>query len=170
MAAGVGGKDGIIGKGDVVGDLHRVKEEIDQFGLSEAEESSRPSAPSAAAPGRGRIKDILSDPSLSIEDKIQLVLELMTEDLDGSIEGVMEQIAAKQDELAGIKDTAAASEKKEDKAIAKKESAANRSIEQLNLKLQKLTERRKQMFDLMTTMSGKFNEMAKAAIQNLARA
>jgi hypothetical protein len=40
-------------------------------------------------------------------------------------------------------------------------------MHELNLRLQRLMEKRKAMFDLMSNMSSKFHEMAKTAISNL---
>ena len=72
----------------------------------------------------------------------------------------MNQLADAQDQQASVKDS---------KGSAAAEAKASRGVEQLQLKLQKLMERRKQTFDLMSNISEKFNEMAKTAIQNLGR-
>jgi hypothetical protein len=43
-------------------------------------------------------------------------------------------------------------------------------MQMLQFRIQRAVERRSQMFQLMSTLSEKFNEMAKVAIQNLGRA
>ena len=100
------------------------------------------------------MRAILDDPTLSHEDKIQLMLQQMSDGLDADI---VDTLSAQDSAKTG-------GTSQSDQVKAQKDS------EQLQLKLQKLMERRKQMFDLMTNMSEKFNEMSKAAIQNMARA
>ena len=153
MAAHVGGKDGIIGKGDVLGDLHQVDSDIAKYGLPRPEQGPRPVS-EAKGPNGARVREILDDPSLSLEDKIQLMLQQISDGLDKDI----------LDTLSAQDSAKASGSGQADQVKAQKDS------EQLQLKLQKLIERRKQMFDLMTNMSEKFNEMSKAAIQNMARA
>ena len=77
------------------------------------------------------------------------------------IRTLVDQVAAlRQDEAVLGTSTA---EKKE---AAKIQS----SLHDLQFRLQELTERRKQMFELMTNLSSKEHEMARAAIANLGRA
>ena len=75
------------------------------------------------------------------------------------MQGVGEQLAEKR---AGTKQD----DKEGQKALAK----SQQNLELLQQRMQRAVERRKQMYDLMSNMSSKFNEMAKTAIQNLARA
>jgi len=154
MAAGAGGKDALIGKGDVVSDLKRVDDEIARSGTGVT--GSTTLSPEFSARAR---QDILSDPSLGIEEKIQLLLESITESTDNEMLGVMGEMDRLAKQKADLKDP-----------NGKEAQDAARSMEKLQLRLQKLVERRKQMFDLMSNMSEKFNEMAKTAIQNMARA
>lgn len=161
-AAGVGFVDGRVGRDDVRAALAQVR----------AERCATP-APSAPCPppspgagggcwgpgGAGGIRDILNDPSLSIEEKLQLVLARLMEGTDDQILSTMDELAQAQARKAGL-----ASDDKEGLA------QAQRGEELINMRLQKLIERRKQMFELMSNLSEKFNEMAKTAIQNLARA
>ena len=95
---------------------------------------------------------------MSIEEKLQAILMALTANVDDEMLKVMDDLAAAQDKQAGIANTP-----ENQKAI----SDAKRSVEMLNLRLQNLMEKRKAMFDLMSNMSTKFNEMAKTAINNL---
>lgn len=187
--AGKGGRvDGTISQADVQKALKKVNEDIALYGVRQPT-SSAPSAPAPApstpppvcgspppgepstpvqttpapapkppAGGEGSgVSDILNNPHMSMEEKIQAILMLITRDTDDEILGVMQEMASVRGERANQKDPARS---------AKLET----TMEQLNLKLQKLMEKRKQMFDLMSTVSSKFNEMAKMAIQNMGRA
>jgi hypothetical protein len=128
-------------------------------------ETAPPTAPAPRPPpcgGRtGGVSDIINNPYMSMEEKLQTILALITQDTDDEILGVMQEMASVRDERATL-----GTEQKDRQRAAKLET----TMEQLNLRLQKLMERRKQMFDLMSTLSSKFNEMAKVAIQNLGRA
>jgi hypothetical protein len=106
----------------------------------------------------GKVRDIVNNPHLSIEEKLQAILMALTENVDGEVLKVMDDLAAAQDRQAGLANTP-----ENQKAL----SDAKRSVEMLNLRLQNLMEKRKAMFDLMSNMSTKFNEMAKTAINNL---
>ncbi|HZH04897.1 MAG TPA: hypothetical protein VEY30_14015, partial [Myxococcaceae bacterium] len=96
---------------------------------------SEPSRPSGSP-----TRSILNDPCLSTEEKIQALLGRISDNTDAEILEVMEEMARVSDEQAGVSGSDAAAQKKNTKL--------NSSMEQLQLKLQKLTERRKQMFDL----------------------
>lgn len=122
------------------------------------------------------ISSILHNPAMSIEDKIEALTQQLMGSIDHQIEDVMGQMATMQD-----KDDAASSaitqSKGDPKGGAQAGAAAQqqhqelqRGMEQLQAQLQKLMERRNQMFTLQTTMSEKFNEMAKMALQNMGRA
>lgn len=123
--------------------------------------SPPPSAPSPTPGGGGSLSDIIHNPHMSLEEKLQAILMLITRDTDEELLGVMQDMASLREERAGL-----GTDKKDQALAAKLET----TMEQLNLRLQKLMEKRKQMFDLMSTLSSKFNEMAKLAIQNLGRA
>ena len=106
-----------------------------------------------------QISQILGDSSMSIEEKIEAVLMLIEQNLDDQIGDTMQKMADGQ--------TKSASTDPKDKAAAEKNQNGQ---EQLNQKLQQLMERRKSMFDLMSNIDSKFNEMSSLAIQNLGKA
>lgn len=107
------------------------------------------------------MSSILNNPHMSVEEKIQAILMLITRDTDDEILDVMQQMASARGERAGLGT---------DEAAKAREAKLETTMQELNLRLQKLMEKRKQMFDLMSTISSKFNEMAKMAIQNMGRA
>lgn len=178
--AGKGGRtDGTISTTDVQAALTKVNQDIAQFGVRSQPRSSAPAtstpatptheaspatpAPSSSgvsspSPVGGKVRDIINNPHLSIEEKLQAILMALTENVDGEMLKVMDDLAAAQDKQAGLSNTP-----ENQKAI----TDAKRSVEMLNLRLQNLMEKRKAMFDLMSNMSTKFNEMAKTAINNL---
>ncbi|ADO74250.1 hypothetical protein [Stigmatella aurantiaca] len=107
----------------------------------------------------GDLRGILDNPHMGMEEKLQAILMAITRDTDDELLGVMSEMASLREERAtlGSRDQARAAK-------------LDTSMEQLSLRLQKLMEKRKQMFELMSTLSSKFNEMAKTAIQNMGRA
>ncbi|GMU09668.1 hypothetical protein [Corallococcus caeni] len=108
--------------------------------------------------GGSRARDIVDNPNMSIEQKVQALLMGITEDTDSELLDVMNEMASAREERAtlGTSDS--------DKARGAK---LDTSMQELELRLQTLMEKRKAMFDLMSNMSSKFNEMAKTAISNL---
>lgn len=126
-----------------------------------AEPRARAPSSSRRQPARGKEpgpKDLINDPRLSIEEKVQALLMGITKDLDGELLKVMDELAIAQGERVGM-----TTQKGKEKELADKD----RNIEFLQLRLQKLVEKRKMMFDLMSNMSAKYNEMAKTALSNL---
>jgi hypothetical protein len=107
------------------------------------------------------VTDIINNPNMSLEEKLQAILTLITQDTDDEILDVMKEMASAREERAKLGT---------DQSSRAREAKLETTMEQLNLRLQKLMEKRKQMFDLMSNISSKFNEMAKQAIQNLGRA
>jgi hypothetical protein len=174
--AGKGGKtDGTISTTDVQAALTKVNQDIAQYGVRVPPRTSTPTAPAPSTPTSctpasgssgastpskvgGTVRDILNNPSMSIEEKLQAILMALTANVDDELLQVMDDLAAAQDKQAGLANTP-----ENQKAL----SDAKRGVEMLNLRLQNLMEKRKAMFDLMSNMSTKFNEMAKTAINNL---
>jgi hypothetical protein len=190
MSAGWAIKDGIVGMADVDKELARVEQDIRRYGLPPSNKTSGPSqapqgtgpsqapqgtgpsqAPQGTGPAKqqqapdqvGELSAILRDPTLSLEEKIMLLLQRILEKLDDKIHDTMGQLAANEDEKY-------ANGKRTDDNKADKEHKLNKTSNQLQQELQSLMEKRKQMFELMSNMSNKFHEMSKTAIQNLGRA
>ena len=153
-----GADDDLVDLGGVRSERTRVEADLKTYGAP-----SRPGGSSSGGDVRssGAVGDILKDPNLSLEEKIQLVLAQLMESSDAEIVKTMDDLAAAQDKQAGIKNTP-------DNQKALKD--AERNAEQIKMRLQNLIEKRKAMFDLMSNMSSKFHEMAKTAISNLGRA
>lgn len=150
-AAGTGSKDGVASRQDLGAELAAVAK------LPEVPGASSPGG-SGRSPGGTRARDIVDNPNMSIEQKVQALLMGITEDTDAELLDVMNEMASARDERAtlGTSD--------QDKARGAK---LDTSMQELELRLQTLMEKRKAMFDLMSNMSSKFNEMAKTAISNL---
>ncbi|WP_426754286.1 hypothetical protein [Myxococcus sp. Y35] len=155
VAAGIGSRDGIVGRQDVTAALRQADATQGAYG-----------GPSTSGSGGGRgtssgstsVRSIVDNPNMSIEDKIQAILMSISSDTDEEILDVMEQMANVRDQRATLGTSEA-----DRKTGAKLES----SMQELELRLQRLVEKRKAMFDLMSNMSSKFHEMAKTAISNL---
>jgi hypothetical protein len=118
--------------------------------------SGRPGRPGSGSDSN--VRDIINNPNLSIEDKVEAILMGILQDVDEEILQAMDDLASAQDKRAGIKN-----DKGNEKALADADS----SIEFVQMRLQKLVQKRQQMFDLMSNMSAKFHEMQKHVINNI---
>ncbi|HSP77534.1 MAG TPA: hypothetical protein VLQ93_03335, partial [Myxococcaceae bacterium] len=182
--AGHGGLvDGLFSLDDVRKALSDVNQKISRFGVRGPQTPASPkppappppttgtkppsceprpespaSSPSPCGPARSGVKDIINDPSMSLEEKIEAILQQLMEGMDDEILKTMDDLAAAQDKRAGL-----SNEKGNEKTAAD----ADRSIERLQMRLQKLVEKRKMMFEMMSTLSMKFHEMAKTALSNM---
>ncbi|XXF76667.1 hypothetical protein P2318_26965 [Myxococcaceae bacterium GXIMD 01537] len=187
--AGKGGRvDGTISMKDVQAALAKVNADIARYGVSSpptakpqapaapahpaSPATSTPAAPAPSAPASSKggashasgggasatVRDILNNPNLSIEEKIQAILMALEQNIDDEILKTMDDLAAAQDKRAGIENNEGNKKALQD---------ADRNAEFIQMRLQQLMEKRKAMFDLMSNMSSKFNEMAKTAISNL---
>ncbi|WP_342375794.1 hypothetical protein NVS55_31530 [Myxococcus stipitatus] len=145
MAAGKGSRDGVIGLGDVTAELAL---------------SGKKTSGTSAEKG-SNVRALIDDPRMSIEDKVQAILGAISSETEDEILEVMGQMASAGEDRAVLGTTDA------DKRAAAKIDGDMRALE---LRLQRLVEKRKSMFDLMSNMSAKFNEMAKTAISNLRNA
>ncbi|MBZ4331401.1 hypothetical protein [Corallococcus sp. AS-1-12] len=141
MAAG-GGRDGVTSWQDLDAELGSV---------------AKP-AGGGRSTGGSRARDIVDNPNMSIEQKVQALLMGITQDTDEELLDVMNEMASAREERAALGTSPS------DKARGAK---LDTSMQELELRLQTLMEKRKAMFDLMSNMSSKFNEMAKTAISNL---
>jgi hypothetical protein len=121
-------------------------------------EPERP-APAPAPQPRCSARNIIDDPTLSVEEKVQLILQQISETIDDELLATMEQL-----EAANLHRAELSSDDKTGLANS------DNSIQRITMRLQKLVERQKQMFELMSTMSSKFNEMCNHALNNLGKA
>ncbi|WP_309896989.1 hypothetical protein [Archangium sp.] len=166
--------DGTFSTRDVRAALSDVNARIAQHGVrGESTSAPRPPPPSTShgtqppvsnTPSTGggtassSVKGIINDPSLSLEEKMEAILLALTERMDGDILKTMDDLAAAQDRQSGIKNG-----KGDEKALTE----AQRDVDRIQMRLQKLIEKRKMMFEMMSTLSMKFNEMAKTALSNM---
>lgn len=161
--------DDRISLSNVQNELNKVKADFAQYGRPGSPGTQAPSTPpgtstgsappgSSCGTGGSSMKGIINDPSMSLEEKIEAILMALTEKMDGEILQTMDDLAAAQDKQAGIKNG-----KGDEKAL----SDSQRDIDRINMRLQKLVEKRKMMFEMMSTLSMKFNEMAKTALSNM---
>jgi hypothetical protein len=145
--------DGTFSTKDVRAALRDVEARISKDGVRGGDGTRPP--PSTSGPG---LKDIINDPRMSLEEKIEALLMGLTEKMDGEILGLMEELTGAQDRQSRIKNG-----KGGEKALVD----AQRDIERIHLRLQKLVEKRKMMFEMMSTLSMKFHEMARTSLSNM---
>jgi hypothetical protein len=165
-AAGIGWRDGVVGLKDVRAALRQAQGQLWQAELPSTgtwspagslEGGTATATPSTSLPPTTSWQPpAVLERSMSVEERIQAILLRIADETDREmlqVVGEMDQNAARRSGASGAQ-----------------AQQLDHSQEKLQLKLQRLIERRRQMFDLMSNVSQKFHEMAKTAIQNLARA
>ena len=102
------------------------------------------------------IKDILNDKSLSVEEKIELILMVLENRTDDQMLSVTQQLDNNDD-------------KKSAKDDRKKVAKLDKVDRDLNFKMERLMKRKEQLSNLLSTMEMKFASMAQTAIANMGR-
>ena len=102
------------------------------------------------------IRDILNDKSLSVEEKIEMILMVLENRTDDQMLSVTQQLDRNDD-------------KKSAKDDRKKVAQLDKVDRDLNFKMERLMKRKEQLSNLLSTMEMKFASMAQTAIANMAR-
>ena len=102
------------------------------------------------------LTDILNDKSLSVEEKIELILMVLENRADDQMLAVTRQLDDNDD-------------KKSAKDDRKKVAQLDKVDRDLNFKLERLMKRKEQLSNLLSTMEMKFASMAQTAIANMGR-
>ena len=119
--------------------------------------SSSSSSKSSSSRSRDpSIKDILNDKSLSIEEKIEMILMVLENRVDDQMLSVTQQMDQNDD-------------KKTSKDDRKKVAKLDKVDRDLNFKMERLMKRKEQLSNLLSTMEMKFASMAQTAIANMGR-
>ena len=126
-------------------------------GSSGTPRSSSSSSKSSSSRSRDpSIKDILNDKSLSIEEKIEMILMVLENRVDDQMLSVTQQMDQNDD-------------KKTNKDDRKKVAKLDKVDRDLNFKMERLMKRKEQLSNLLSTMEMKFASMAQTAIANMGR-
>lgn len=142
--------------GGVRSELLHVKADFAQYGRPES--TPAPSTPAPTGPARSSVKDIIHDPNMSLEEKLNTLLMGLTQKMDDEMLQAMDDLAAAQEKKSGL-----SNDKGNEKTLAQTQG----DIDRISMRLQQLMEKRKTMFEMMSTLSMKFNEMAKTALSNM---
>jgi hypothetical protein len=119
--------------------------------------STTRSSSSSSSPSKDpSIKDILNDKSLSIEEKIEMILMVLENRVDDQMLSVTQQMDQNDD-------------KKTNKDDRKKVTQLDKVDRDLNFKMERLMKRKEQLSNLLSTMEMKFASMAQTAIANMGR-
>jgi len=102
------------------------------------------------------ISDILNDKSLSVEEKIEMILMVLENRADDQMLSVTQQMDQNDD-------------KKSNKDDRKKVTQLDKVDRDLNFKMERLMKRKEQLSNLLSTMEMKFASMAQTAIANMGR-
>jgi hypothetical protein len=124
-----------------------------------ASSSTSSSTKSTSSSSRSRdpsIKDILNDKSLSLEEKIEMILMVLENRVDDQMLSVTQQMDQNDD-------------KKTNKDDRKKVTQLDKVDRDLNFKMERLMKRKEQLSNLLSTMEMKFASMAQMAIANMGR-
>src|SRR5262249_40285503 len=108
---------------------------------------------------QAEVADVLADPSLTVEDKVTLMIMLIINNMDQDIERQanyinslqQQQGARKPGETGGTGGTDANGENKK----------SSSSIDVETMKLKRLIDKRSQMFDMLRQIIDKYNQTAK---------
>jgi hypothetical protein len=133
-----------------------------------------------------QVSSVLNDPSLTVEDKVTLMLMLITKKMDRDIENQTQYINSIQQQQGnrqggggkgggggkkgGVGGPAGA--KVGSSVGGKIGNGGNNSAPSIDvetLKLQRMVTKRQQMFDMLKAIIDKYNETAKGVIQSLGR-
>ena len=102
------------------------------------------------------ITDILNNKSLSVEEKIEMILMVLENRADDQMLSVTQQLDQNDD-------------KKTAKDDRKKVAKLDKVDRDLNFKMERLMKRKEQLSNLLSTMEMKFASMAQTAIANMGR-
>ena len=102
------------------------------------------------------ITDILNDKSLSVEEKIEMILMVLENRADDQMLSVTQQMDQNDD-------------RKTNKDDRKKVTQLDNVDRDLNFKMERLMKRKEQLSNLLSTMEMKFASMAQTAIANMGR-
>ena len=161
-SAGFGDRKGIARN-----DLQLAIEDASASGPSKTGTPAKTSPASSASAGAAAPKkkstskdpsltDILNDKSLSVEEKIELILMVLENRADDQMLAVTRQLDDNDD-------------KKSAKDDRKKVAQLDKVDRDLNFKLERLMKRKEQLSNLLSTMEMKFASMAQTAIANMGR-
>jgi hypothetical protein len=118
--------------------------------------STKKSSSSSSKSKDPSITEILNDKSLSVEEKIEMILLV----LENRADDQMLDVAKKLDDNDS---------KKTAKDDRKKQSELDKVDRDLNFKMEKIVKRKEQLSNLLSTMEMKFASMAQTAIANMGR-
>ncbi len=125
-------------------------------GSSGTSASSKSSSSSSSRSRDPSIKDILNDKSLSVEEKIEMILMVLENRTDDQMLSVTQEQDKNDD-------------KKSSKDDRKKMAQLDKVDRDLNFKMERLMKRKEQLSNLLSTMEMKFASMAQTAIANMGR-
>ena len=135
---------------------------------------------------QAEVASVLADPSLTVEDKVTLMLMLISQKMDDDIERQAQYINSIQQQQANTS-TSAKAGTKSGGALSPAGSAkgstvgaltgttgttgsdSSPSIDVETMKLQRMVTKRQQMFDMLRQIIDKYNETAKGIIQSIGR-
>ena len=108
----------------------------------------------------GSAAGVLSDPTLTVEDKITLMLMIIMKQMDKQIEQQANYINSLQQQQGGGGKGGGA---------GGKGGGSSPSIDVETMKLKRMIDKRSQMFDMLRQIIDKYNETAKNIIQSIGR-
>lgn len=123
---------------------------------------------------RSRLQDIMGDASLSVEERVMLILQLIMEAADHEMVSEMESMGSRATERADLLSarSAAADAKDNDKVadIDRQLARLDTEMQKASMRMQSISQKRTQMFQMATNISSNNHEMAMAAIRNMGQA
>lgn len=114
---------------------------------------------------------LLADPSLTVEDKVTLLIMLIMKKMDQDIERQAQYINSIQQQQSsrGTNGTAGAAGGTNNGPFGQAGESSSPSIDVETMKLKRMIDKRGQMFDMLRQIIDKYNETAKNLIQSIGR-
>ena len=115
---------------------------------------------------------LLADPSLTVEDKVTLLLMLIMKKMDRDIENQAQYINSIQQQQSSRGGKGNGGQPREHGTVRRQLSGSNNqspSIDVETMKLKRMIDKRSQMFDMLRQIIDKYNETAKNMIQSMGR-
>ena len=114
---------------------------------------------------------LLADPSLTVEDKVTLLLMLIMKKMDRDIENQTQYINSIQQQQSNRGGKGKIGNPSNTGPFGQLSGSGNQSpsIDVETMKLKRLIDKRSQMFDMLRQIIDKYNETAKNMIQSMGR-
>jgi hypothetical protein len=115
----------------------------------------------------GDVSGVLNDPSLTVEDKVTLMLMVIMNQMDKDIENEANHVSQLQQQQNNGQSNGGGGQSSGAASSASGSNGNSPSIDVETLKLKRLIDKRSQMFDMLRQIIDKYNQTAKGVIDSM---